>query len=234
MIKALELENISYSYPDGIKAIDGINLSVDESESVGLIGPNGAGKTTLLLALCGLFRTSGAIKVLGRESNNGNLIEIRKQIGLVFQNPDDQLFMPTVAEDIAFGPLNLGVEKERILEMVRESLKAVDLAGFEERSPHHLSLGEKKRISLATVLVMKPKILLLDEPTSSMDPRGRREFMELINGIPATKIIASHDLDMIGQLTQSVIILNHGRITAQGNTAEILSNKDLLGSNGLV
>lgn len=231
---ALELEDISYSYPDGIKAIDGININVDEQESVGLIGPNGAGKTTLLLALCGLFKTQGRIRVSGVELTNGNLAEIRSSIGLVFQNPDDQLFMPTVSEDIAFGPLNQGIEKGRLPEMVREALNAVDLVGFEERSPHHLSLGEKKRIALATVLVMKPKILLLDEPTVSLDPRGRREFIELINGIPATKIIASHDLEMIGRLTQSVIILNHGRITAQGNTQETLSNKDLLRSNGLV
>jgi cobalt/nickel transport system ATP-binding protein len=233
-MKIIEVENLSCAYPDGIQALAGITFSLDENISCGLMGPNGAGKTTLLYSLCGLLKTAGAIKIQGRALNNGNLAELRKHIGFLFQNPDDQLFMPTVAEDVAFGPINAGLDKETIPALVKESLKTVDIEGFESRSSHHLSVGEKKRVALAAVLVGKPGILILDEPTASLDPRGRREFIEQINGIPATKIIASHDLDMIGKLTQSVIVLNHGRITARGQTSDILSNNDLLRTNGLL
>ena len=231
----IAITDLSFKYPDSAEVLENINLEVRPGESLGVIGPNGAGKSTLLLHLNGTLRIqSGAIRINQTPIDDSTVRAIRQKVGMVFQNPDDQLFMVTVFDDIAFGLLNLGLDELLIKEKIAVILARFGLNGFESKSPQHLSLGEKKKVALAGILVMQPEIMVFDEPTSSLDPRGRREFIELINGIPATKIIASHDLEMIGQLTQSVIILNHGRITAQGNTSEILSNKDLLRANGLV
>ncbi|MFA5031790.1 MAG: ABC transporter ATP-binding protein [bacterium] len=211
-MKAIECRNISYLYPNGLKAINGIDFVVEENETLGIIGPNGAGKTTLFLALCGIIPFEGEIKICNTELTKSNVQSIRKDLGFVFQNPDDQLFMPTVYEDIAFGPMNLGFSKDEVDCCVKKALLNVGLSGFEERITHHLSFGEKKRVALATVLSMSPKILLLDEPTSELDPWAKNRFIELISKVEGTKIIASHDLQMIIDLCDKIMLLNKGKI----------------------
>ena len=232
--KAVEVEGLSYRYPDGTPALRDINMRVTAGETVGIIGPNGAGKTTLLLHLNGVRRpTAGAVRVLGREVTARNAREVRSEVGLVFENPDHQLFMPTVFEDVAFGPLNQGVGREELGEIVGEALSKVGMEGSEQRPPHHLSLGERRRVALATVLAMKPRILVLDEPLAGLDPRGRRELMELIASLPGTKVIASHDLEMVLRLCGSVFVLDGGQIVAEGPTARLLSNQALMENHGL-
>jgi cobalt/nickel transport system ATP-binding protein len=232
-MKAIEVEDLHHTYLDGTISLKGVSFSVKVNETFSVIGPNGAGKTTLLLALCGLIPFKGSIKIFDQVLNNRSIKEIRKNLGFVSQDPDDQLFMPNVYDDVAFGPKNLGFPEEEISEIVKEALQVVGLAGFETRSPHHLSFGEKKRVSLATVLSMKPKILLLDEPTSNLDPRSRREFIELLQRVKCTKIIVGHDLDMIVKTSQRVLLLNEGKKIAEGETLDILKNKELLEANGL-
>lgn len=232
-MNAIEVKNLSYTYPDGTKALDGINFNIEENQTVSIIGPNGAGKTTLLLALTGILKTEGEIKILNEILNNGNLKRIRRDIGFLFQDPDDQLFTPTVYEDVAFGPLNFSFPKEEIPAIVRNSLSVVGLSGFENRSPHHLSFGERKKVSLATILSYNPRIFLLDEPTSNLDPKSRREFMELLKKISVTKIIATHDLEMVLELSEKVILINKGVKVAEGNPKEILSNREVMEKNNL-
>lgn len=233
MQKVVEIKNLNFVYPDGKKALYDIDMAIYKGESVGIIGPNGAGKTTLLLHLNGVLRGKGTVKVLGMEVNDGNLRQIRSKVGLVFQDPDDQLFCPTVFDDVAFGPLNLRLPEDVVRSRVKEALQEVGLSGFERRSPHHLSFGEKKRISLATVLSMHPEVLVLDEPTSNLDPRARREQINLLKEIRITKIIAGHDLEMIFGLCGRIIILCGGRIVADGQTKEIIGDRELLEANGL-
>lgn len=232
-MKAIGVEDLHHTYLDGTISLKGVSFSVKVNETFSIIGPNGAGKTTLLLALCGLIPFKGSIKIFNQVLNTRSIKELRKNIGFVSQDPDDQLFMPNVYDDVAFGPKNLGFPEEEISEIVKEALQAVGLAGFESRSPHHLSFGEKKRVSLATVLSMKPKILLLDEPTSNLDPRSRREFIELLQRVNCTKIIVGHDLEMIVKTSQRVLLLNEGKKIAEGETSDILRNKELLEANGL-
>lgn len=229
----VRIKNLEYSYPDGTKALRGIDLSVREGESVGIVGPNGAGKTTLLLHLNGVLRGKGHIEIAGSEITDENLRAIRSDVGLVFQDPDDQLFMPTVFDDVAFGPINMGLEEAEVRRRVGEALEIVELSGMEERVTHHLSFGEKKRVAIATVLPMEPEILALDEPSSNLDPHARRELMNLLKRLPATKIIAGHDLDFILETCERVILLEGGRIVADGPAGEILSDKDLLESHRL-
>jgi cobalt/nickel transport system ATP-binding protein len=231
--KTIEIKNLSYSYPDGHQALEDINIAVGPGETVALIGPNGAGKSTLLLHLNGIIRTDGAVRILGVTLDDKNLKWVRSKVGLVFQNPDDQLFSPTVFDDVAFGPLNMGYAAEEVRERVSQSLELVGMKGYEERSPHHLSIGEKKRISIATILSMNPEILVIDEPTANLDPRAKWEFTELVKGLPMTKIVASHDLEMVAVLCDRTIILSNGKIAADDNTKSILSNTALLERYGL-
>ncbi|MFH0888689.1 MAG: ABC transporter ATP-binding protein [Planctomycetota bacterium] len=235
MKKSIVIKDLSFNYPDGSPALKEINLDIKEGESVGIIGPNGAGKSTLLLHLNGtLISKTGTVVIGNTVINSKTLKTIRKKVGMVFQNPDDQLFMPTVFDDIAFGLLNLGLNETEIRAKIKTALSRFGLTGFELKSPQHLSLGEKKKIALAGILVLEPEILVFDEPTADLDPRARREFITLIKNIPATRIIASHDLDMIQQLTQSIVILNHGKIAADGKTNDIISRKDILQVNDLI
>jgi cobalt/nickel transport system ATP-binding protein len=253
MSSAITVHNLTYCYPDGTEAIKDISLEIGEGESVALMGPNGAGKTTLFLHLNGLLSDAGCrIPDTGGKGGRGDLEdaavvkifdtivdgkkslrEIRQRVGIVFQNPEDQLFCPTVFDDVAFGPLNYGLPSEEVRARVRDALEAVGMSGFEDRVPHHLSFGEKKRVSLATVLSMNPEIILLDEPTSNLDPRGRRKVIHVIESLRITKIIATHDLEMALELCQRGIILDKGRIVADGQTPDILNDKCLLEAHGL-
>jgi len=230
---AIEVTGLSFSYPDGHQALDGVDLTVEQGEKLAIIGANGAGKTTLLLHFNGLLRGQGRIRVLGREVTPGNLRWIRSRVGLVFQDPDDQLFSPTVLDDIAFGPLNLGCSPTEAKERVARALEWVGLQGYESRSPHRLSLGEKKRVALATVLAMDPEILVLDEPTANLDPAARGRLTELLEGWQGTLILATHDLETVGALCRRVAVMDGGRIVAEGAVSSILSDEELLLSHGL-
>lgn len=228
MNPVIEIKNLSYTYPDGNAALENVSLEVEEGDCIGLIGPNGAGKSTLLLHLNGILRGNNQIRVDSLEINSETLPRIREKVALVFQDPEHQLFMPTVYEDLAFGPINLGWSKDQVNLQVDLALREVDMLTAKFRSSHHLSFGEKKRIALATVLSMRPKILILDEPTSNLDPKHRWEMIDLFKGLNITKIIATHDLEMVSVLCNKVALLNRGRLKAFGPTEEILGNKDLL------
>ncbi len=231
---AIRIENLSYTYPDGTKALDGINLLVRKGESVALMGPNGAGKSTLILHLNGILIGDGKVEIHGLEVNKKNIRKIRSIVGLVFQDPDDQLFSSMVKEDVAFGPLNMGIPPDLLEFSVKRALEWVGMSGSENRSPHHLSIGEKKRISIATVLAMEPEILALDEPGANLDPRGRREISELLKTFKTTKIVVTHELNMAAEICSRAVILSSGRIVADGPVADILSDKKLLLSAGLL
>jgi cobalt/nickel transport system ATP-binding protein len=229
----VRIDALSFSYPDGHEALRGVGLAVREGETVGLIGPNGAGKSTLLLHLNGLIKSKNCINILGTLLNGKNLKEVRSKVGMVFQDPDDQLFMPTVFDDVAFGPINLGHEKAEVQRRVAQALAWVGMDGAEGRSSHHLSIGEKKRISIATVLSMSPEILVLDEPSASLDPRGKWAIIKLVRHLPMTKIVASHDMELIQALCRRTIVMDKGEIVADDLTGRILSDESLLREHGL-
>jgi cobalt/nickel transport system ATP-binding protein len=231
--EVIRIENLSFCYPDGQSALTNINLSIYKGETVAFIGPNGAGKSTLLLHLNGILRSNGLVKMFGKPIDDKNLREVRSKIGLVFQNPDDQLFSPTVFDDVAFGPINLGYTETEIHQSVARALEWVGMTGYEQRSPHHLSIGEKKRIAIATILSMSPEILVLDEPTSNLDPRSKWLLIELLRKLPTTKIIASHDLQLVESLCQRAIILDHGQVVADDMTEHVLADTSLLSAHGL-
>lgn len=233
MKKIIEIRNLSYSYSEGNVALDKINFEAEEGERIGIVGPNGAGKTTFLLHLNGILRGKGGVKIFGLEVKSANLYTIRKMVGLIFQDPDDQLFSPTVFDDVAFGPLNMDLPPDEVESRVREVLREVGMLGFEQKFSYHLSLGEKKRVAIATVLSMRPEILAFDEPTANLDPGMRRSLIKLLRNLQMTLIIASHDLSMIEQLCTRVLLLNKGKIMAEGSTSEILGNKKLMEENGL-
>lgn len=234
MAEVIAIENLRYSYPDGQPALRGVSLRISEGETVALMGPNGAGKSTLLLHLNGLLHShDGKVSVLGQVVHDGNLKTVRRQVGMVFQNPDDQLFSPTVFDDVAFGPLNLGMTPSEVKHSVKQALEAVGMTGYEARSPHHLSLGEKRRIAIATVLAMSPKILVLDEPTSSLDPGGKWHLIALLRKLPVTKLIVSHDLEMVQALCSRVIVMDDGCVIADGERDIILNNKIMLAEHSL-
>jgi len=237
MRKAITIRNLSYTYPDGTKALENINIEVYEGERIAIAGPNGAGKTTLLLHFNGILRSSkGDVEVFGRKIEEKRREDIIKDVGIVFQDPDDQLFMPTLFDDIAFGPINLGLKKEKVREKVKEALFKVGLSGYEERCPHHLSYGEKKKASLAAVISMKPKILVLDEPTANLDPRSRMELIRIVKRLneeeKVTIVIATHDVNALPELVDRMYILKK-TIIGQGTPQEIFSDFDLLNKANL-
>ena len=233
MAEIIRVDNLTFTYPDGQQALSGVTLTVDEGESIALIGPNGAGKSTLLLHLNGILQSDGVVNILGRTVNEKNLKWVRSKVGLVFQNPDDQLFSPTVFEDVAFGPLNMGCSEAEVRQRVTRALDWVGMSGYDKRSSHHLSLGEKKRISIATVLSMEPEVLVLDEPTSNLDPRGKWALIDLLNNLPMSRIVASHDLELIRASCRRIIILDQGKVIADDTTSRILSDTLLLRAHGL-
>jgi cobalt/nickel transport system ATP-binding protein len=233
----LGVQGLSYRYPDGHMALRDLRFTLAEGERVALIGPNGAGKSTLLLHLNGLLPDRPpevpVVTVDGLGIIETNLGEVRRRVGLLFQDPDDQLFCPTVWEDVAFGPQQLGVVEPRLSELVVESLAKVGLRGFEQRLPHHLSRGEKRRVCLAGLLACEARLLALDEPTSDLDPRGRRELMLLLTRLPVAQLIATHDLEFVVEICPRTIVLDGGQIVADGPTLQLLDNEPLMLAHGL-
>jgi cobalt/nickel transport system ATP-binding protein len=230
---AVALRGLSFAYPDGQEALRGVSLEVAAGEKVAIVGANGAGKSTLLLHLNGVLKGKGDVRIMGRPLLDGHLSEVRRLVGLVFQNPDDQLFSPTVFEDVAFGPIYMGLPEDEVRRRVERALAQVGMAGYEKRMPHRLSLGERKRVAIATVLAMEPAVLAVDEPTMGLDPRARRRFMELLRTLPQTIIAATHDLYLARDLFPRMIVMDSGRVAADGPTAEILADGALLEQHGL-
>jgi cobalt/nickel transport system ATP-binding protein len=230
---AVEIADLRFAYPDGVKALRGVTLTIGVGDKVALLGPNGAGKSTLLMHLNGILRGRGDVRILGRPLTDDNLRPIRAQVGLVFEHPDDQLFSPTVLDDVAYGPLYMGLPREQVLERARRALEQVGMAGYQQRMPHRLSLGEKKRVAIATVLSMDPAVLALDEPTSSLAPVARRELMHLLRELPQTMIVSTHDIPMVRDLFPRTIVMDEGRVVADDETRVILSDTALLEAHGL-
>lgn len=226
--KVIEIEHLSYHYPDGTPALKDIDLVVYPHESVAVLGPNGAGKSTLLYHLNGTLLGEGRVTILDIPVEKNNLREIRRRVGLVFQNPEDQLFCPTVFDDVAFGPLNMGLDEAEVRQRVKRALEVMGLGGFEERPAHHLSDGEKKRVALATVLSMDSQILALDEPTDNLDPVGSRMLIERIRLMPQTKVIVTHHLPVAVELCERAVLLRGGRKAEDLPMKELLENRDLL------
>jgi cobalt/nickel transport system ATP-binding protein len=237
MSAAIGVADLRYRYHDGSEALRGVSFAIAAGECVGLLGPNGSGKSTLLLHLNGILpekpAADGSVRIAGEAIAPGNLEAIRRQVGLVFQDPDDQLFCATVAEDVAFGPQQLGLAGAALAARVDHALGLVGLTGYGHRATHHLSHGEKRRACLAGVLACEPSVLVLDEPTSDLDPRGRREFKALLQSIPATKLIATHDLEWVVGLCTRVIVLDHGLVVADGPTTDVLDDESLMLAHGL-
>ncbi len=229
----LDIKDLHFSYPDGFQALQGVNLSLCEGEKVALVGPNGAGKSTLMLHLNGILGTDSPVTIAGMAVEKSNLPMIRALVGLVFQNPDDQLFSPTVFDDVAFGPLHMGLPEDEVYSRVEEALKAVQMSGFGERLSHHLSMGQKKRIAIATVLAMHPQILVLDEPSAGLDPRSRRSLINFLKELPITMLVSTHDLRMVQDLFPRMVIMDEGKIAADGLTNELLRDEKLLTAHGL-
>ncbi len=237
MIPAIEVRHLNYAYPDGSEALHDVTFAVQANECVGLIGPNGSGKSTLLMHLNGLlpatFPTQASVTIAGMPVDPGTISTVRRRVGLLFQNPDDQLFSPTVFEDIAFGPRQFQSSESDVRRRVEKALHDVGMDSFADRAPHRLSEGEKKRICLAGVLACVPDILVLDEPTAELDPRGRRQFRQLLGSLQKTTIIASHDLDLVAGLCSRSIVLDGGRIVADGPSMELLADEALMLKHGL-
>ncbi|MGQ9851667.1 MAG: energy-coupling factor ABC transporter ATP-binding protein [Aggregatilineaceae bacterium] len=231
----IEIEGLSFSYPDGQRALSAISLRIAAGERVALVGPNGAGKSTLLLHLNGILRpAAGIIRIGGLPLTDRTLGQIRAMVGLVFQNPDDQLFSPRVFEDVAFGPLHMGLPEDEVRARVGQALAAVDMSAFAGRTSYHLSLGEKKRIALATVLSMNPHVLALDEPSSGLDPRARRSLIRLLQGLDGqTLLIASHDMRLVRELCPRMVMLDGGAVVADGPTETLIRDSALLEEHGL-
>ena len=237
MNAAVQVTNLSYRYHDGTEALHRVSFAVAPGECIGLLGPNGSGKSTVLLHLNGILPEKlnwrGAVQILGQPITPDNIETVRRQVGLVFQDPDDQLFCPSVEEDVAFGPQQLGLSEAEVQARVQKALAQAGLAGFGRRATHHLSHGEKRRACLAGVLACEPSILVLDEPTSDLDPRGRREFKALLREIPATKLIATHDLELVVELCSRAIVLDRGAVVGDGPVTELLNNEELMLAHGL-
>jgi cobalt/nickel transport system ATP-binding protein len=229
----VEIRELSFAYPDGRQGLQGVNLAVRSGEKVALVGPNGAGKSTLLLHLNGILQGEGTVRVMDQEVAEPHLPRIRAQVGLVFQDPDDQLFSPSVFEDVAFGPLYAGLSEDEIRSRVGWALAQVGMEAYAERVSHHLSLGEKKRAAIASVLSMQPDILALDEPTAGLDPRTRRRLIGLLQELPQTMLVATHDMRMVAKAFPRMVILDGGQVVADGPTDELLADEQLLEVHGL-
>ena len=229
----LAVKQVSFSYPDGHRALKDVSLEIASGEKVALVGPNGAGKSTLMLHLNGLLQGQGHIEIAGLPVAKEHFPVIRGKVGMVFQNPDDQLFSPTVFDDVAFGPLHMGLPETDIRQRVANALSLVGMDGFENRLSHHLSLGQKKRVAIATVLSMDPEILVLDEPSAGLDPRARRSLINLLRDLPLTMLVSSHDMLMVRELFPRMIIMDEGHVVADGATAVLLSDVQLLEQHGL-
>jgi cobalt/nickel transport system ATP-binding protein len=230
---AISIRDLWFAYPDGTQALNGVDLRVEEGESVAVIGPNGAGKSTLLLHLNGILHGRGQIEIFGLRVEERTLREVRRRVGVVFQDPDDQLFLTTVSQDVAFGPANLGLPEAEIAERVHQSLDAVGMSGVANRAAHHLSFGQKKRVATATVLSMRPDVLVLDEPSSNLDPKARRQLVGILKSLPVTKVIVTHDLPYAFEMCERAVILSGGRVAADGPIADILSDSELLAAHEL-
>jgi cobalt/nickel transport system ATP-binding protein len=232
---AIAIDNLSFTYPDGKQALDSLRFQVERGETVGLVGPNGAGKTTLFLCLTGVLQApADSLLVAGLDPRKpGERKQLPAHVGVIFQNSDDQLFSTTIGDDVAFGPLNLGLPADEVRRRVADALARVGLAGFEERVPFHLSGGEKRRAAIAGVLAMQPSVMLLDEPSMFLDPRGRRELIRLLNELAITKVIATHDLELILDTCKRVVVLDQGRLVAQGAAEEVLCDAVLMEAHGL-
>lgn len=233
MHHSIEVHHLSFSYPDGHPALRDVSLIIQPCEKVALVGPNGAGKSTLILHLNGILNGQGELCVAGLPVIKENLGKVRARVGLVFQSPDDQLFSPTVYEDIAFGPRYQGLPENEVKARVEESLEVVHMQDYARRVSHHLSMGEKKRIAIATVLSMKPEVLVLDEPTAGLDPRARRSLIRLLDDLPLTMLVSTHDMQMVKELFPRMVIMDHGEIVADGDTLSLLDDTALLDAHGL-
>lgn len=233
-VPTVEVRRVAFTYPDGHDALRGVDLHVHPGERVALLGPNGAGKTTLVLHLNGVLApTRGSVRITGLAAESPNLAEIRRLVGIVFQDPDDQLFMPTVHADVAFGPANLGLSGEDLEDRVAEALTAVGMVERGGRAPHHLSYGERRLVAIATVLAMHPEILVLDEPSANLDPAGRRELAEVLERLDMTMLMVTHDLPYALRLCPRAVVINEGRIVADGPTRLVLGDRDLMAANRL-
>ena len=229
----VKVSGLHFAYPDGHVALRGISLTLCTGDKVALVGPNGAGKSTLMLQLNGILDGRGEIEIGGMRLTRDNLPVIRAMVGLVFQNPDDQLFSPTVFEDVAFGPLHMGLPETDVFARVDSALEAVRMSGYRDRLSHHLSVGEKKRIAIATVLSMNPSILILDEPSAGLDPRARRTLINLLRELPITMLVSTHDMRLVEELFPRMIVMDDGQIVADGMTSEILEDETFLNQHGL-
>jgi cobalt/nickel transport system ATP-binding protein len=231
---SIVVDQLRFTYPDGRVALDGVTFSIEQGERVAVLGPNGAGKTTLMLHLNGIhWPSSGAVSIGGLPLTKPNLQELRRRVGIVFQDPDDQLFMPTVGQDVAFGPSNLGLRGDDLDERVSEALDAVGMSEHRDRAPHHLSFGERRRVALATVLAMRPEVLVLDEPSSNLDPASRRELAEILDALAVTLLLVTHDLPYALQLCPRSLVLDNGCIAMDAPTRQLLADDDLLEAHRL-
>ncbi|MFJ7988862.1 energy-coupling factor ABC transporter ATP-binding protein [Streptomyces sp. NPDC096351] len=231
---SLDVRGLAYAYPDGHQALFGVDLTVARGERVALLGPNGAGKTTLVLHLNGILTGgAGGVTVAGLPVGRKHLAEIRRKVGIVFQDPDDQLFMPTVREDVAFGPAAAGLRGDALETVVREALDRVGMAEYADRPPHHLSFGQRRRVAVATVLAMEPEILVLDEPSSNLDPASRRELADILRSLDVTVLMVTHDLPYALELCPRAVILSEGVIAADGRTGDILADAELMARHRL-
>lgn len=230
----LSTENLSFTYPDGTQALKNINIEIEKGEKVAIIGPNGAGKSTLFSHFNGLTEpTSGCVKIEGKPISfeKDELLKVRQKVGIVFQDPNDQLFAPTVKEDIAFGPMNLGLRYDEVEKRVEDALKMVGMENYEDKTPHHLSGGQQKRIAIAGIIAMKPELMILDEPTAGLDPDGVEKVLNIMNQLNEegmTLIISSHDIDMISKYADKIFVLYNGEIIESGNKNKIFSDMELL------
>ncbi|MEV6754750.1 ABC transporter ATP-binding protein [Streptomyces sp. NPDC051214] len=231
---SLEVAGLAFAYPDGHQALFGVDMRIGRGERVALLGPNGAGKTTLVLHLNGILTGgAGTVTVAGLPVGKKHMAEIRRRVGIVFQDPDDQLFMPTVREDVAFGPAAAGMRGPELEARVRKALGQVGMAEFADRPPHHLSFGQRRRVAVATVLAMEPEILVLDEPSSNLDPASRRELADILRSLDVTVLMVTHDLPYALELCPRALILSEGVIAADGPTGELLADEDLMGAHRL-
>ncbi len=230
----VDLEHVHYRYPDGFEALRGVDLHIGNGEKVALVGPNGAGKSTIMLQLNGTLRPAhGSVRVAGLPVTRESLRRVRAEVGLVFQDPDDQLFSPTVFDDVAFGPLHMGLSADEVHRRVERALAAVGMAAFAHRVPHRMSLGQRKRVALATVLSMNPSILVFDEPSAGLDPRGRRGLITLLRGLGQTLLVSTHDMRLVAEVFPRTVVVDDGEVVADGPTDRILADAELLERHGL-